>query len=354
MSGPLTYSTGISNYISNNPDKPSVDLINHTLGTSNITTYSNFYLPGKKPEIYADELIVGHSPAAMNQSILPGNRYFINTNKVGVDANGKLDLSKRQTCYDVSGKPHNLSRLVDNVQHTKIVTDSSNQGLLYSLYASLKDYDKGITNVDLTKNSHSCMPITAYLDDNGTKNKSNVNFVLNSDAEGFMDLVSYKKSPFPIEGSNADDSTLGASAVFGSAANEKSASRDAPKTVPTVAPTTSVINPITGKPMLAVPPSALIAGGDNINTLKSMANALGAMSNGSTTAATLNSGTAQVANDFANQFNSGSGNNFTTLAHETITPEKNPAEDPIFLFYILSLGFLVIYIGYSYYNKMKK
>jgi len=356
MSDPLKYSTGISNYISNNKDKPSIDLINYTLGTSGITTYSNFYLPGKDPDMYAKELISGHSPAAMKPSILPGNRYFIDVKKPTVDSNEKMNLSKNQTCYDASGKPHNLSSLIDNIQKTKVITDSSNQGLLYSLYASLQDYDKGITNVDLSKNSHSCIPITAYIDGDGTAHKSGINFVLSSETEGFIDSAAYEKSSLSSTASvfvptSVINSTPGFKAAFGSSIAEPPVTSPSPN-VP--APTTSVINPITGKPMLAVPPAALNAKGDNIKTLQTMAKALEAINNGSTTAATMNAGTAELANDFADQFNKGGNNNFTTMTYETITFEKNPGEDPIFIFYVISLLVLIIYLGYRCYRKLKK
>jgi hypothetical protein len=193
MSDPLTYANTLSNYIKSNPVPTDVSAIQYILGESHdgnlgpgvspSTIYSNFYNQGLDPTTYVSEFVLGHSSAALNPYILPGDRYSLPI------LNEKSGKNKQ--CFDASGKSHNLSSIIDNVEKTAILKDSSNQGLFYSLYASLQDYNNGISNIDISKNSYLCKPVTAYMDDTGKK-KSTPIYVLKSDTEGFIDNSAYQ------------------------------------------------------------------------------------------------------------------------------------------------------------------
>lgn len=194
MSGPLIYANSVSNYLNSSPSPTDISAVQYVLGKntdSNLapssTTYSQFYKHPLDHASYASEFILGHSPAAVNPYILPGDRYNIPILDKKYDSKGNMISSTNRKCFDASGKSHDLSSIIDNVNKTTITTDSSNQGLFYSLYASLKDYNKGITNIDLSKNSYLCKPITTYMDDSGQK-KTLPAYVLTSGSEGFTDV----------------------------------------------------------------------------------------------------------------------------------------------------------------------
>jgi hypothetical protein len=191
MSDPLTYSNDVSNYAKSSP---ASDAIQYVLGKSpdsnlapGTTSYSQFYNQGLDPSVYASEFILGHSKAAVNPYILPGDRYNLPILDKKYDSKGNMISSTNKRCFDASGKAHDLSSIIDNVDKTAVLRDSSNQGLFYSLYASLSDYDKGISNIDLSKNSYLCKPITTYMDDSGKK-KTTPAYVLTSDTEGFAGI----------------------------------------------------------------------------------------------------------------------------------------------------------------------
>jgi hypothetical protein len=190
MSDPTSYSESVSNYLKSTPAPTTTSAVQYVLGDSNTpgpkTTdvYSNFYKSGLDSSVYPAEFILGNSPAAVKQGLLPGDRYFIPV------LDNKTPGSNKK-CYDELGKEHNLSELIDNVNRTSIITDSSNRGLFYSLYASVKDYENGISNIDLKKNPYTCKPITAFMDDSGTK-KTDPTYVLKSETGGFIDTAAYK------------------------------------------------------------------------------------------------------------------------------------------------------------------
>lgn len=201
MSDPNTYVKNLSNYLNSTPSPTDISGIQYILGkssdtnlgpgVSSSTVYSQFYKQGLDQSTYASEFILGHSPAAVNPYILPGDRYSLPILDKKYDAEGNMISSTNKQCFDASGKSHNLSSIIDNVEKTTVLTDSPNQGLFHSLYASLKDYNNGISNIDLSKNSFLCKPITAYMDDTGTK-KSTPVYVLKSDTEGFIDTSAYE------------------------------------------------------------------------------------------------------------------------------------------------------------------
>jgi hypothetical protein len=95
---------------------------------------ANYYPPNHFPKTtsqsmlntyYTDALVTGFSPAIIDSSYtIPGNRYFLNT---------------YTPCLDSSGNQQPRSVLVDNVltSSVKNSNDYGNQGLLYSLFASL-------------------------------------------------------------------------------------------------------------------------------------------------------------------------------------------------------------------------
>lgn len=193
MSDPLTYSNDVSNYAKSSTTHETIQYILGKSSDSNLapgtTTYSQFYNQGLDPSVYASEFVLGHSPAAVNPYILPGDRYNLTILDKKYDSNGNMISSTNKQCFDVSGKSHDLSSIIDNVNKTAVLRDSSNQGLFYSLYASLNDYNKGITNIDLSKNSYLCKPITTYMDDSGKK-KTTPAYILTSDTEGFTEIDS--------------------------------------------------------------------------------------------------------------------------------------------------------------------
>jgi hypothetical protein len=95
---------------------------------------ANYYPPDHFPKTtsqdmlntyYTDALVTGFSPAIIDSSYtIPGNRYFLNT---------------YTPCLDSSGNQQPRSVLVDNVLTSSVnkSNDYGNQGLLYSLFASL-------------------------------------------------------------------------------------------------------------------------------------------------------------------------------------------------------------------------
>jgi hypothetical protein len=197
MSDPVTYSNDVSNYAKSSTTQDAIQYVLGKSSDSNLapgtTVYSKFYNQGLDPSIYASEFVLGHSPVAVNPYILPGDRYNLPILDKKYDSKGNMISSTNKQCFDASGKSHDLSSIVDNVEKTAVLRDSSNQGLFYSLYASLSDYNKGITNVDLSKNSYLCKPITTYMDDSGQK-KTTPAYILTSDTEGFggIDQAAYQ------------------------------------------------------------------------------------------------------------------------------------------------------------------
>ena len=220
MSDPVTYSNDVSNYAKSNTTQDAIQYVLGKSPDSNLapgtTVYSQFYNKGLDSSIYASEFVLGHSSAAVNPRILTGDRYNLPILDKKYDSKGNMISSTNKQCFDASGKSHDLSSIIDNVKKTAVLRDSSNQGLFYSLYASLSDYNKGITNVDLSKNSYLCKPITTYMDDSGQK-KTTPAYILTSDTEGFggIDPAAYQdvsaitvKSPGSNPGSTPKASNI--------------------------------------------------------------------------------------------------------------------------------------------------
>jgi len=121
---------------------------------------------------YANALIVGNSPVyKKSPTVLPGNRYFLDTNT---------------QCKDASNNVHDRSVVIDNVLQT-LVDDSNtsgNNGLMYSFFASLESLDKPLppaptysptaylSDVSGQSNIPSCVPVSIYLDGSNTTNAS--------------------------------------------------------------------------------------------------------------------------------------------------------------------------------------
>lgn len=121
---------------------------------------------------YANALIVGNSPVYKNSpTVLPGNRYFLDTNS---------------QCKDASNNVHDRSVVIDNVLQT-LVDDSNtsgNNGLMYSFFASLESLDKPLpptptysptaylSDVSGQSNIPLCVPVSIYLDGSNTTNAS--------------------------------------------------------------------------------------------------------------------------------------------------------------------------------------
>jgi hypothetical protein len=330
---------------------PSQQIVKDKSTPGSSTTYSNFYKPGLDVNTYATEFIIGHTPAAPNSTILPGNRYFLPIVDKKYDTNGNVKSTANRKCYDSSGNQQELSVLIDNVQRTKVIGDSSYQGLFYSLYASLQDYEKGITNVDLSKNAYSCKPIKAYLDDS-TKNRSETYYVLNSDTEGFMDKAAYRdaSSAFIREKEKEKEKEL------------KSKSPGAKDFVPAAPLTTPILKSPDGSPQIDVfgDPKYVLdgtGGGPNQYNLASP-NAV-ILQDLAKQVFPINGTVAEgAAKDLKNLLNTPAFSiaGFTTIDGSDISINKyqnhdNPLQDPIFLFYIFSLLAIFSYILYNYSAK---
>ena len=122
---------------------------------------------------YADALVTGNSPVYINPpNILPGNRYFLNTNS---------------KCRDASNNLHERSIVIDNVLETLVDTSNTenNKGLMYSFLASMESLAKNTYSVqptpspiDYLKDASGysalplCVPVSIYLDDTKTTDAS--------------------------------------------------------------------------------------------------------------------------------------------------------------------------------------
>lgn len=344
MSDPTTYSESVSNYINSTPAPSTISTVQYVLGESNTPgpkstdVYSSFYKTVLDPAEYASEFVLGNSPAAVKQGILPGNRYFI-----PVLDNKTPGSSKK--CYDESGKEHDLSSLVDNVNHTSIITDSSNRGLFYSLYASIKDYENGISNIDLTKNPYTCKPITAFMDDSGTK-KTDPAYILKSEAEGFIDTAAYKNVNVEPGSNTPGSNTPGFKGPEFNATNP-----------PLLNPGGSVKTDNLGIPMYQNDgtgggPTQYNINSQSVKTNQAIMEKL-LPPPGMTTG---ESALADIQTLYVPGIESSA---FTTLENSDVVitqrqNRKNPWSDPIFLFYVGSLGLLFGFLLYKLFKGKHK
>ena len=335
MSDPMSYSQSISNYIKTSPAPVDLTKFNYVIGTNpDANAYYNFYNKGLDPKTYGSEFILGHSEAAKNPNILPGNRYFLPL----LDPSGSP-----KKCFDASGQSHDLSMAIDNVQRSNVLKDPSNQGLLYSLYASVKDYEKGLSNIDLSKNSYSCKPITVYMDDSGTK-KTDVRYVLNSDTEGFIDSAAYKDvSLNNVKSYGQSVLTPGSKDLApGALTPGSSTSGFNISNPPLLTPDGSIKKDELGIPMYQVDgtgggPNQYNINSQSIKTNQAIMDQL-LPPPGTTTGQSALSNLQKMLSPTI----PGSTSGFTTIEKET----KNPWLDPIFLFYVVSIGVLFVFIFY--------
>jgi hypothetical protein len=167
MSNPQNLST----YLNTNPDLDSA--LNYVMGP---LQYTNFYYKDPAVQDPKDQLVLGQPP-------LPGNRTFLDIKQLSRAPSSNVAPTQ---CYDASGNPHNLSVLIDTVQKNAVL----NHGLLYSLYASVKDFDNGISNPDISSNPYLCKPVQVPISDNPNSPSSDVRYVPLK--EGFSE---YEKNP---------------------------------------------------------------------------------------------------------------------------------------------------------------
>jgi hypothetical protein len=351
MSDPTTYSESVSNYIKSSPAPTSISAVQYVLGDSNTPgpkstdVYSSFYKTGLDSSVYPAEFILGNSPAAVKPNILPGDRYFIPV------LDGKTPGSNKK-CYDTSGKEHDLSELIDNVNRTSIITDSSNRGLFYSLYASVKDYENGISNIDLKKNPYTCKPITAFMDDSGTK-KTDPAYVLKSETEGFIDTAAYKnvivnELDSKASGSNTPGSNTPGYGSPGIAFNATNP--------PLLTPGGTVKTDNLGIPMYENDgtgggPTQYNVNGQSIKTNQAIMDQL-LPPPGMTTG---ESALANMKKLFGPNLSGLGPSAFTTIENSDVIitqrqNRKDPWSDPIFIFYVASLGLLFGVLIYRLFN----
>jgi len=342
MSDPTTYSESVSNYIKSSPAPSTISTVQYVLGESNTpgpestNVYSSFYKTGLDPAEYASEFVLGNSPAALKQGILPGNRYFLPV------MDNKTPGSTKK-CYDESGNQHDLSMLIDNVNRTSIIKDSSNHGLFYSLYASIKDYEKGISNIGLKKNPYTCKPITAFMDDSNTK-QTDPAYVLKSDTEGFIDTAAYKNVKVEPVSKSPGSNTPG-SKVPGVVFNATNP--------PVLTPEGSVKTDNFGIPMYQNDgtgggPNQYNVNGQAVKTNQGIMEKL-LPPPGMTTG---ESALADIQTLYVPSIESSA---FTTIENSDVVitqrqNRKNPWSDPIFLFYVGSLGLLFGVLVYRLFN----
>jgi hypothetical protein len=367
MPDPISYSESVSNYIDSSPAPTTISAIQYVLGDSNTPNstdvYSGFYKQGLKSSEYPSEFIQGNSPAALKQGILPGNRYFIPV----LDNNTPGSTKK---CYDESGNQHDLSILIDNVNRTSIIKNSSNHGLFYSLYASVKDYEKGISNIDLKKNPYTCKPVTAVMDDSKTK-QTDTAYVLKSDTEGFIDTAAYKNVKVkPV--SNAPVSKAPAPGIAFNASNPPLLNSDGTIKTDTLGipmyendgtgggPTQYSTSSQSVKTNQAIMDKLLPPPGTTTSqvALANMKNAIDPKTSGS------ESGIDAVSKIIAKEQEAAMSNlnilnSFTTIENSDVTitqhqNRKDPWKDPIFLFYVGSLGLLFGFLVYRLFNVKGK
>jgi hypothetical protein len=381
MSDPTSYSESVSNYIKSTPAPTNISAVQYVLGDSNTPgpkstdVYANFYKTGLESSDYQAEFVLGNSPAAVNKNILPGNRYFIPV------LDNKTPGSNKK-CYDESGDQHDLSMLIDNVNRTTVITDSSNRGLFYSLYASVKDYEKGISNIDLKKNPYTCKPITAFMDDSGSK-KTDTNYVLKSDTEGFIDTAAYKnvkiselnsKTPgskvpgLNTPGSNVPGSTFNVSnpPLLNSDGTIKTDTLGIPmyeNDGTGGGPTQYNVNSQSVKTNQAImdkllPPDGTTSSQVAISNMKKLVESKTPIYGSGIDAVSTNILKHQEKQQKTNISNLNKFTAFTTIENSDVTitqhqNQKDPWSDPIFLFYVGSLGLLFGIIFYKLCNKTK-
>lgn len=345
MSDPTTYSESVSTYLKSSPAPATISAVQYVLGDSrtpginSTDVYSNFYKRGLESSEYSSEFILGNSQAAVKQNILPGDRYFIPMLDI------KTPGSKKK-CYDESGVNHDLSTLIDNVNRTSVVKDSSNQGLFYSLYASLKDYEKGISNIDLSKNPYTCKPITAFMDDSETK-ETEIKYVLKSDTEGFIDTAAYKNVKIVV---SKQESKMPAPTP-GFKAPEFNSSNP-----PLLNPDGTVKTDSLGIPMYENDgtgggPTQYSVNSESVKTNQAIMDKLLPPPGVTTGEAAL----ANMQKLFGKDLSGLGPSAFTTIENSDILITKHqnrkyPWSDPIFLFYVGSLGLLFGIIFYKLFN----
>jgi len=351
MPDPTTYSQSVSDYIKKTAGLTDQSAIQYVIdnsddtnlgpGVASSTIYSNFYNTGLDPTTYASEFIMGHSDAAVDSEILPGDRYMIPIKNSNPGSNKK--------CFDTSGAPHELSTIVDNVQRTNVVSDPSYQGLFYSLYSSVQDFNDGITNIDLKKNPYSCKPVSNYINDTGLKSKDTY-YILNSDTEGFIDTAAYVDVDVTRQKKSSPGS-IGPGLVPGLA--------PATNNPPLLSPDGSQQKNIMGIPMYQVDgnsggPNQYNASSPSVKANQAIMDQLFPESGGETVATgafnnlkRMIGGTPAVST-------------FTTIESSDIVLQqyqnrkKNPWEDPIFIFYVGSLGLLFGFLVYRLFNAKKR
>lgn len=351
------YSNLVSNYAKSNSDDDTIKYVlgknsdtNLGPGISSSTVYSNFYKKEMDPTAYASEFILGHSPAAVNSIILPGDRYSLPVLDKKYDDQGRLITSTNKQCFDASGRSHNLSTIVDNVEKSSVLSDSSNQGLFYSLYASLQDYNNGISNIDLSKNSYLCKPITTYMDDTG-RTKSTPVYILKSDTEGFIDSAAFQD--VSITSINSEDDRLRSRSSPGSNPGSSNA----------VNPPILTSNGTPKMDTLGIPmyvnngegggPTQQNVNSQTVKTNQDIMKQLLSSNKGQTMAQTGLANIQSLIASSSKMTPSAKVSAFTTIESSDIIIQQyqNPWEDPIFLFYVGSLGLLFGFLVYRMVNR---
>ena len=143
--------------------------------TSSLTTD----ISGIQP--YINALTIGSSNANKDPPLLPGTRYFIDTNT---------------TCLDASNTSQRKSILIDGVLENKL---NEQKGLMYSMFASLDSIDTSANMFNALKNDpgEKCEPVSVYANGrtDGTKSTEiKTGYVSKSDKEKID--PSAIKSPF--------------------------------------------------------------------------------------------------------------------------------------------------------------
>jgi hypothetical protein len=154
----------VSSYLDTKPTFDSA--LNYTIGP---LQYTNFYYKDPAAQDPAAQLLLGQPP-------LPGNKTFIDVQRNRVMSPGSAPAPSIKQCYDASGNPHNLSVLIDTVQN-----NSDPKGLLYSLYASVQDFNNGISKIDASRNPYLCV-----------NSPGSDKYVLK---ESFSQIEEYEKNP---------------------------------------------------------------------------------------------------------------------------------------------------------------
>ncbi len=316
--------------------KPDKNLIQDTLGLSSPSSYSSFYSPGINPnDTYVKELVLGHTSAAKNKTSFPGNRTFVD---IKSSSSSPAGTTPKQ-CYDDSGNPHNLSVLVDTVNKTTMQSDPKNQGLLYSLFDSVQDLQKGISNIGSKSNPYYCKPITAIIND-VDQSKSDIKYVLNSDiSESFIDSAAYN---------TVDKDTI---LRINMASSSSPGVGPSPSAKPILSPGGEPLKDAAGNVMYQ---NAGVSGGGptqfNLDLIKDKLDFAAQNFAPSVSADLIKSISDLTSQKNAIVNKSPSVNGFTTLSFEKY--KKNPLEDPIVLFYFVSLTLLLMYMLYRLYRRL--